>query len=588
MQRLKPVDVVIAGGGFVGLTLAKEIASRTPLSVVVLERGQSRSLDSYSTDMDELDYSQRFRMMQNLAEETATHRHSPKTDSAPIRQYGPFNPGTGVGGAGEHWTGISYRFFPDVFTLATSLREKYGPKLPANLAGANMAVQDWGVTYDELEPYYWSAEQLLGVGGKAGNLNGQRIPGGNVFEGQRKSEYPNPPHKQTYALEVFDKAVANLGYHPYPLPAATLTRNYTNPDGISRLACIYCGYCTRYGCMIGAKAQPTNILLPVALRHKNFSLRAGCNVRRVVHRNGKAEGVTYIDAAGQEVLQPAKIVMLASWTMNNPRLLMLSKIGKPYDPATGKGTLGKNLTHQIAQATRFFFDKPLNNFMGAGAMGVAISDFDGGEGVDAFPGAMRGGNIRMQSPGEGPIASWGLVPPGETNRDWGSDFKKAALRWHDRAISLNAEAEHPAYRGNYLDLDPTWTDKYGDPLPRLTLDWNDQERAVGRMLLDVQARIAKAMNVKYSPVNARILDRYTLTAYQSTHVNGGAIMGASPESSVVNPWLQHWQMPNLFVAGASAFPQNASGNPTLTILALTLRAADALITRYLKHPGALA
>src|SRR5580704_15817352 len=153
MQSLKPVDVVIAGGGFVGLTLAKEIASRTPLSVVVLERGESRSLASYSTDMDELDYSIRFRMMQNLAEETATHRHSTKAAAAPIRQYGPFNPGTGVGGAGEHWTGISYRFFPDVFTLATGLREKYGAKLPATIAGANLSVQDWGVTYDQLEPY---------------------------------------------------------------------------------------------------------------------------------------------------------------------------------------------------------------------------------------------------------------------------------------------------------------------------------------------------------------------------------------------------------------------------------------------------
>jgi gluconate 2-dehydrogenase alpha chain len=64
-------------------------------------------------------------------------------------------------------------------------------------------------------------------------------------------------------------------------------------------------------------------------------------------------------------------------------------------------------------------------------------------------------------------------------------------------------------------------------------------------------------------------------------------MGAAPESSALNPWLQHWQVENLFVLGASAFPHNASGNPTLTILALTLRTADAIVERYLKRPGSL-
>src|SRR5271154_4104160 len=339
MPQLKPVDVVIAGGGFVGLTLAKEITARTSLSVVVLERGHTRKLADYATGMDELDYSLRFRMMQNLAEETATHRHSARATAVPIRQYGSFNPGTGVGGAGEHWGGISYRFYPEGFRLATFLREKYGSRLPENLT-----VQDWGVTYDDLEPNYWRSEQLIGVGGKAGNLQGKKIDGGNVFEGPRSHEYPNPPHKKTYVTTVFEKAVRELGYHPYPVPTATLSQNYTNPDGVSRAACTYCGYCTRYGCMIGAKAQPTNVLMPVLLKRKNFTLRTGCSVRRVVHRNGKAEGLSYQDASGAEMIQPASIVILASWTLNNARLLMLSKVGEAYDPATGKGTTGKNLT----------------------------------------------------------------------------------------------------------------------------------------------------------------------------------------------------------------------------------------------------
>src|SRR5215469_13280968 len=197
MQQLKSVDVVIAGGGFVGLTLAKEITARTGLSVVVLERGRPRKTSDYGADLDELDYALRYRMMQNPAEETATHRHSIKASAVPIRQYGSFNPGTGVGGAGEHWGAICYRFYPEHFRLASFLREQHGNRLAEDLA-----VEDWGVTYDELEPYYWRAEQLLGISGKAGNLRGRKIDGGNVFEGPRQHEYPTPPLKHSYASSM--------------------------------------------------------------------------------------------------------------------------------------------------------------------------------------------------------------------------------------------------------------------------------------------------------------------------------------------------------------------------------------------------
>jgi len=87
---------------------------------------------------------------------------------------------------------------------------------------------------------------------------------------------------------------------------------------------------------------------------------------------------------------------------------------------------------------------------------------------------------------------------------------------------------------------------------------------------------------------SREVRRYDVVGYKGTHLQGGTIMGSSPATSVLNPWLQHWQAPNLFVLGASAMPQNPSGNPTLTLLALTLRTADALVGRYLKSPGPLA
>src|SRR5258705_3642048 len=137
---------------------------------------------------------------------------------------------------------------------------------------------------------------MMGIGGKAGNLRGQKIEGGNPFEGPRSHEYPNPPHQPTYLTAQFAKAARELGYHPFPTPAATLSQNYRNPDGISRSGCAYCGYCQRYGCMIGAKAQPTNTLLPLLAKRANFTLRPGCWWRRAIPRDGKASGVSHLDA----------------------------------------------------------------------------------------------------------------------------------------------------------------------------------------------------------------------------------------------------------------------------------------------------
>jgi gluconate 2-dehydrogenase alpha chain len=81
---------------------------------------------------------------------------------------------------------------------------------------------------------------------------------------------------------------------------------------------------------------------------------------------------------------------------------------------------------------------------------------------------------------------------------------------------------------------------------------------------------------------------YDVVRYQSTHVQGGTIIAPSPDLGVVNSYQQHWQASNLFVLGASTFPNSGAANPTPTILALTYRTADAIVDRYLKKPGMLA
>jgi gluconate 2-dehydrogenase alpha chain len=233
VKTLPRADVAIAGGGWAGLLLAKELGARTGLSVVVLERGGPRKTADYFEGMDELDYAIRLRMMQDASKETVTFRHTIKDRALPVRQFAGFLPGTGVGGTGEHWGGITPRFLPDCFEIHTRTVERYGAgRLPAN-----HSIQDWGITYSDLEPFYTRAEQLLGISGKAGL---------DPFEGQRSAEYPTPPQKMAYFPGLFSEAARSMGYHPVPSPSANLSKTYRNPDGVVRPACEYCGFCERF------------------------------------------------------------------------------------------------------------------------------------------------------------------------------------------------------------------------------------------------------------------------------------------------------------------------------------------------------
>jgi len=587
MKTLPAVDAVIVGGGWAGLLMAKELGTRTSLSIVILERGPSREASEYSAEMDELDFAIRLRMMQDLSQETVTLRHDTSKRAVPIRQHGAFLPGAGVGGSGEHWNAQVPRFLPDCFELLSKTTTKYG----AAALPEGHAVCDWGITYDELEPFYARVDKLFGSSGQAGNLRGKLIEGGNIFEGWRSEEYPTPPTKVPYFSALFRDAAKSLGYHPYPAPSANISRSYTNPDGISRGGCTYCGFCGRFGCMVSAKAQPTNLLLPILQKRKNVFLRTGAWVRRVLmdaaSKPPAIRGVTYVDAAGEEIFQPASLVFVASWTFNNTRLLLLSGIGEPYDPVTGRGTVGSNLTHQVTTpSATAFFDQPLNRFMGSGSAGFLFSDFDRDDLDRSSMNFIRGGYFGARGYGFQPISAFGVLP-NSVKATWGSEWKKEAVHYYDRTATIGFSGEHLAYKTNFMDLDPVYKDKLGDPLLRLTLDWRENERKMADFATPKAVEVARAMGAKdVKPFSG--LRSYDATRYNSTHIQGGTVMGNSPEHSVVSPYLQHWQLPNLFILGGSTFPQNASTNPTPTILAFVYRTADAIVDRYLKSPGPLA
>jgi gluconate 2-dehydrogenase alpha chain len=121
---------------------------------------------------------------------------------------------------------------------------------------------------------------------------------------------------------------------------------------------------------------------------------------------------------------------------------------------------------------------------------------------------------------------------------------------------------------------------------RMTIDFHDNELKAAAFMTDKYAEIVKAMGAHTIEKHPR-KGPYDVTKYQTTHLNGGAIMGTDPKTSALNRYLQSWDVSNLFVMGASAFPQNAGYNPTGTVAALALWAAKAIRNQYLKHPGPL-
>lgn len=565
--KLPKTDIVTVGVGWTGGIIASELTKKG-YKVVGLERGKSRSVADYLMVHDELRYSQRLEMMQDLSKETWTVRHDPSQRALPVRQHGSFLIGDGLGGSGEHWNGLTYRFFPYDFEIYTKTVERYGKdKIPAD-----MPLQDWGITYDELVPYFEKFEQLIGVSGEK-----------NPLPDSPQVDHPTGPLLNTPAMKMFKEAATSLGYHPYTAPVATLSEDYTNPDGITRGACQYCGFCERFGCEYGAKASPVVTVIPVAEKTGNFEIRTYANVRRILHENGKATGVLYVDSTtGEEFIQEADVVVVSAYALNNVRLLLNSKLGTPYNPETGKGVVGKNYAYQMTSAgtTGFFEDKEFNLYAGTGALAMVLDDFNGDFFDHSDLNFLHGGNIALGHYGKRPIAN-NSTPSGTPS--WGAEFKDASVKYTNRTLSIGSQGSVMPHKNNYLDLDPTYKDQYGDPLLRMTFNYRENERNQQKYIREITKKIMEEMGADIINETGDQGD-WDTTKYQTTHNTGGAIMGADPETSVLNNYLQMWDCENVFIPGANAFPHNSGMNPTGTVGALAYRAAEG-IEKYLKNGG---
>ena len=253
-----------------------------------------------------------------------------------------------VGGTTLHYWAQSWRLNPWDFKVVSETKRRYG----ASRIPKGSTVEDWPFGYDELEPYYDKIEYEVGVSGQAGNINGKIDPRGNPFEGPRKRAYPMPPLRGTAFLEKMAAAAKSLGWHPFPGPAAINSRTYQN-----RSACMYHGFCNRGGCHVDAKNSTAVTTIPRAQATGQLKVVTRAHVTTIeVDAQGRATGVNYV-TDGEEYFQPAKVVLLASFTYENTRLLLLSKSKAfPNGLSNNHGQVGRHYFshHQGAPVTALF------------------------------------------------------------------------------------------------------------------------------------------------------------------------------------------------------------------------------------------
>jgi gluconate 2-dehydrogenase alpha chain len=586
-RRLPPVDIVIVGMGWTGGILARELGP-TGLKIAVLERGGPRSTEedfSVPSIRDELRFAHRHDLMVDVAKDTVTARNNPSETALPMRRLGSFLPGEGVGGSGVHWNGATWRWADNDLKIRSRTIERHG----RSFIPGDMPLRDWGVSYDELEPYYDRFEYIAGVSGKAGNLKGQIQPDGNPFEAPRARDYPLPPIVQKRSSIKFSEAARKMGYHPFIRPTANASKPYVNPDGMRLGQCQYCGFCERFGCESNAKGSPHITVIPVALKNPNVELRTWSWVTKVMlDKSGKrATGVAYVNVqTGEELEQPADMVALCAFGISNVHLMLLSGIGKPYDPQTGRGVIGSHYAYQGGAGVGLFFEgENFNPFIAAGGSGDGLDDFHANPDFDTGPLGFIGGYTVNCGGTNGRPISYRPRPPGTPA--WGSEWKRATAKWYQSAMGVGTSAAVMPNRLNYLDLDPTYRNAFGQPLMRMTFDFRANEQKMNRHGAKICGEIGRAMNPTILGEPDAVTS-WSVVPYGTTHNTGGAIMGTEPGSSAVNTWLQSWDVTNVFVLGASAFPHNSAYNPTGPVAALAFRTAEAIRERYLKRPGLLA
>jgi len=287
-----------------------------------------------------------------------------------------------------------------------------------------------------------------------------------------------------------------------------------------------------------------------------------------VDSQGRASGVTYLKD-GKTYFQPARVVMLAGYTYENARMLLLSRSkAYPNGLSNNHGQVGKHyMGHGLASASvsGVFKGRRLNLYSGSIGQYTAVDEWDAPNFDHRGLGFMGGGmaSATMESK---PIGTAGTTPPGVPR--WGSGYKQWLAENADSVGTLAAQMETFSYDDNFLDLDPNIRDDLGRPVLRITFALHDDEI---RSALYLQEKLKEWITA----AGASQIWTFPPTEYSpNTHAFGGTRAGPDPATSVVDRWQVSHEVPNLVMLGGSIFPTSTGRNPTESIQATSWRAAD--------------
>ncbi len=500
------VDLVVVGAGAGGSVLTQRLA-RAGWSVVTLDAGPFWDPDA--------DW---------VSDERGSHRlywTEPRqiggSDPVPL---GSNNSGRGVGGSMIHYAGYTPRFHPSDFRTAT--RDGVGA--------------DWPIAYRDLRPYYAQIEAELPVAG-------QDWPWGDPHT------YPHHAHPVGGNGNMFLRGAAAMGIPARVGPVAIANGRFGN-----RPHCIYRGFCLQ-GCKVNAKASPLITHIPDALAH-GAEVRADCHVTRVLVdvRTGLATGVTYV-SGGVEHRQCARMVAVAGYSIETPRLLLLSTSSRwPEGLGNDHDQLGRYLMVQGAPQTAGRFDHEVRMYK---APPPEVSSEHFYETDPAKP-YKRGWSIQTVSPlpitWAEHVAAQGHW--GETLREYMRDY----VHW----ATLGALCEFLPLPENRVTLADE-KDRHGLPVAHFSYSQCDNDRDLVQAAQDVMEEMLRAAG-----------GTEVMTIKRAAHLVGGARMAARPHDGVVDANHRVFGVDNLYLADGSVLPTQGSANPALTIMSLAARLADHL------------
>ena len=534
-------DFVVIGSGPGGGAFAWKLATKG-VKVLVLESGPRYDpYKDYSLNQDDWElkrfprrksFNYEYGFAQNLNKKF-DYLHSRSVARGRFnrtgkRIYRRYSQVVGVGGTTLHYQGEAHRLHPDFFKT----RSIFGYGF------------DWPIGYGDLEPYYCEAEKLVGVAGPR-----------NLPDRPMSSPYPLPPHKLSYASQFIEKGCKKLGYPIYPNSLAILSEFYRD-----NVPCNYCNGCTR-GCPLTDKGSVDVTFIPFAEQTGNCDVISGAYVSRIVIKNSsgtkRISGVLYHDDEGKEHFLNVKNLAVACGAVQTPRLLLNSEINS-------NGLVGKNFMETLFHQIYAFHPERLDSYRGV-PIDASVWKWTK-PGIS--PGAYRLTTFTGSAVGPVGYAT-------HFDKGWGEEFEEKVEKHFGHAFCVTGIGEFLPNKETFISVSDSKKDKYGQPIAKIQSVLGERE------LKTLDAIHNKCSQILQAAGAEEIVEVYSAYDYFSaTHVFGTCIMGDDPEKSVVDSDQRLHGIENLYITDASVFPSSGGGeSPSLTIEALSLRAADLAVSR---------